>query len=180
MGPHGRDPGRRHRARLGRTPVPRTDPGGPAATSEAVSLDRLIAARTPALSVRQPWAWALIHGGKDVENRTWSTPYRGPLLIHAGKTPTTEEDWLLVRERWRWTREYAPWLATAETIPHPHVAGAFAYGAIIGHVRLVRAERNYPSEWAADGAWHWVVADPTPIDPPIPCRGQQGLFVPRL
>lgn len=38
-----------------------------------------------ALSVRQPWAWAIISGGKTIENRSWTTPYRGPLLIHAGK-----------------------------------------------------------------------------------------------
>ena len=40
------------------------------------------------LSVRQPWAW-LLFNGKDIENRTWRTSYRGPLLIHAslGKDP---------------------------------------------------------------------------------------------
>jgi hypothetical protein len=38
-----------------------------------------------ALTVRQPWAWATIYAGKDVENRRWRTTYRGPLLIHAGK-----------------------------------------------------------------------------------------------
>ena len=37
------------------------------------------------LSVRQPWAWAIIHGGKDVENRNWDTKFRGRLAIHAGK-----------------------------------------------------------------------------------------------
>ena len=35
------------------------------------------------LSVRQPWAWAIIHGGKDVENRNWYTSFRGTLAIHA-------------------------------------------------------------------------------------------------
>lgn len=38
-----------------------------------------------ALSLRQPWAWAVVHGYKDVENRSWSTKHRGPLLIHASK-----------------------------------------------------------------------------------------------
>lgn len=37
------------------------------------------------LSIRQPWAWAIFHLKKNIENRTWSTSYRGPLLIHAGK-----------------------------------------------------------------------------------------------
>lgn len=36
------------------------------------------------LTVRQPWAWAIAHGGKDVENRATLWRYRGPLLIHAG------------------------------------------------------------------------------------------------
>ena len=37
------------------------------------------------LTVKQPWAWAIIHGQKDVENRTKSLgPYRGPVAIHAG------------------------------------------------------------------------------------------------
>ena len=40
---------------------------------------------TVALSIRQPWAWLIVNGHKPVENRTWSTSYRGELLIHAGK-----------------------------------------------------------------------------------------------
>ncbi|WP_024356700.1 hypothetical protein [Leucobacter chironomi] len=38
------------------------------------------------LTVRQPWAWAIIHGGKDVENRARNLAgdYRGPVAIHAG------------------------------------------------------------------------------------------------
>ena len=38
-----------------------------------------------ALSILQPWAWLIVHGPKDVENRTWSTPFRGEFLVHAGK-----------------------------------------------------------------------------------------------
>ena len=38
------------------------------------------------LTVRQPWAWAIVHGGKDIENRTRNVAgaYRGPVAIHAG------------------------------------------------------------------------------------------------
>ncbi len=38
-----------------------------------------------ALSVRQPWAWLIVAGYKDVENRGWATKYRGRILIHAGR-----------------------------------------------------------------------------------------------
>jgi hypothetical protein len=37
-----------------------------------------------ALSIRQPWAHLIANGIKTIENRTWRTDYRGPLLIHAG------------------------------------------------------------------------------------------------
>ena len=36
------------------------------------------------LSVRQPWAWLIVHGYKDIENRTWPTRHRGDTVIHAG------------------------------------------------------------------------------------------------
>jgi hypothetical protein len=39
-----------------------------------------------ALSVRQPYAWLIIHGHKDIENRTWPTRYRGAFLVHASAT----------------------------------------------------------------------------------------------
>ena len=40
----------------------------------------------PVLSVRQPWAWALLYGGKMVENRTWARRYRGRIWIHASSS----------------------------------------------------------------------------------------------
>ena len=45
-----------------------------------------------ALSIRQPWAWLILNGYKDLENRTWRTDYRGPLLIHAGMRVETDKD----------------------------------------------------------------------------------------
>ena len=44
-----------------------------------------------ALTVRQPWAWAIIYGGKDLENRRWRTSYRGP-LIHASKNANPDPE----------------------------------------------------------------------------------------
>src|SRR5271165_5444563 len=40
-------------------------------------------ARLRALSVRQPWAWLIVNGVKDIENRSFRTDHHGPLLIHA-------------------------------------------------------------------------------------------------
>lgn len=38
-----------------------------------------------ALTLRQPWAWLVVHGGKDIENRIWATRFRGWFLIHASR-----------------------------------------------------------------------------------------------
>lgn len=38
-----------------------------------------------ALSIRQPWAWLIANGHKDIENRTSHTNFRGDFLIHASK-----------------------------------------------------------------------------------------------
>ena len=35
------------------------------------------------LSIRQPWAYLITRGSKDIENRSWPTKYRGPFLVHA-------------------------------------------------------------------------------------------------
>jgi len=45
-----------------------------------------------AISLWQPWAWAILHAGKDVENRTWPTHHRGPLLLHVAKRRTSTEE----------------------------------------------------------------------------------------
>jgi hypothetical protein len=44
-----------------------------------------------ALTIRQPWAWLIVNGHKDIENRTWPSYRRGPILIHASKGMTRAE-----------------------------------------------------------------------------------------
>lgn len=44
-----------------------------------------------AISIRQPWAWLIVNGYKDIENRTWNTKYRGQVLIHAASGLTKHE-----------------------------------------------------------------------------------------
>ena len=119
-----------------------------------------------ALTLRQPWAWAAIYGGKDVENRRWKTAYRGPLLIHAGKDadPGGSESLL-------WT------MADPEAFGRPRAAWQ-ARGAIIGLVFLADILTDSPSRWAISGCFHWMLEFPTTIAPPVPYRGRQGLWTP--
>ena len=34
------------------------------------------------LTVKNPWAFLIVHGIKDVENRNWKTNFRGNVFIH--------------------------------------------------------------------------------------------------
>ena len=116
------------------------------------------------LSIRQPWAWAILFGGKDVENRKWRTYYRGPLLIHAGR------------------REEAAARRVIAAIRRPkqtNLPTILPRGGIIGRVELVDCVQGHKSPWAEAGAWHWILENPKPMDL-IPMRGQLGLFEVRL
>ena len=46
---------------------------------------------TRALSVPQPWAFAILWGGKNIENRTWETQFRGRIWIHAPKSEWVDD-----------------------------------------------------------------------------------------
>jgi hypothetical protein len=121
-----------------------------------------------ALTIRQPWAWAVVHGGKNVESRRRRTAYRGPLLIHAAKNADPDPD---VTARVLWT------MADPETFGQPRAAWQ-ARQAVIGVAWLADVLTDSPSPWATTGWYHWVLEFPAPVDPPIPCPGRPGLWIP--
>jgi hypothetical protein len=135
------------------------------------------------LSIRQPWSWLILHQGKNIENRTWYTPYRGPLFIHAGKlwdeniqsgkASIDPEMFDLVMERYGITIEIVKqWIRESGKRTFGEV---FLTGGIVGKVDLVDCVQNHPSIWAIKGQWHWVLEHPEPL-PFMACKGQLGLF----
>lgn len=113
-----------------------------------------------ALSIQQPWAWAILHG-KDIENRTWPTRYTGPFLIHAGK----KFDF----DGYRWILANRP-LFSAD-IPH---RDAFQMGGIVGVSMIVDCVDFHESPFFF-GPWGFVLSCSRPI-PFVPCRGKLGFF----
>lgn len=125
-----------------------------------------------ALTVKQPWAWAIIHGGKDVENRSRPTKYRGLLHIHAGKG---------------WVDEGIDAIGI-EALPDSY--DEFLAGKVIGTVEVVdchpahecKQEEEFGSfdvkrcsEWAMGGNYHWVLANPQPVEP-FEAKGMLGIW----
>lgn len=116
-------------------------------------------AKPLALSVRQPWAWAVVNAHKDVENRSWNTPRRGRLLIHAGQR--------LVQSGFEFLDSLG--------IRYPEEV---IVGGLIGSVELVDCVQDSQSPWAQQGAWHWLLERPVEFRRPIDCPGRLGLFAP--
>ena len=86
-----------------------------------------------AISIRQPWAWLIVNGYKDVENRTWSTKYRGPILIHTGKKldPAFDE----LREELR--EEFDIHVPPRKELPR---------GGVVGQTTIVDCVTDYDSD----------------------------------
>jgi hypothetical protein len=134
-----------------------------------------------ALTVHQPWATALIWGGKDIENRPRRTNYRGRLWIHAGLHHPDWGNYLEVRglsgEVFGWTdtrRTSADQMERLRRMTQ-HTG---ALGVILGRVDIVGCHEAAEccTPWGHVGVWHWVVANPLPLREPVPCRGMLGLW----
>jgi hypothetical protein len=110
-----------------------------------------------ALSLKPPWPWVILNGFKPVENRSWTTKYRGPLLIHQSKT-FDWAGWNFIQKRHRLPLDCAK-----------------DKGCLVGRVDLVDVVREHPSPWAF-GPYVWVLRNPEKFSKPIPWRGQLGLF----
>ena len=136
------------------------------------------------LSVKQPWAYLLCAGIKDIENRTWKLPekYKGErVLIHASgaKMKGIEGDYFNEDQIGHLYCGRTP----LEEL-HKYHALRNQYSAIIGSVRFVDCVVNHPSIWAEKSTpieldefgfpikydkkiYNWVVEDPILFEKPI-------------
>jgi hypothetical protein len=123
-----------------------------------------------ALSIRAPWWWFILHGGKDIENRDWPTKYRGQVLVHASMWYRGEE----VGENTAIGMDIME-----DTGRDPKAVPFFtdkAYrGAIVGSVEIVDCVERSESPWFF-GRYGFVLANPRPLSTPIPFKGALKFF----
>jgi hypothetical protein len=114
-----------------------------------------------ALSIRQPWAWLIVNGHKDIENRQWRTHERGRIFVHAAAGMTRDE--------------YAIGYVMAEE--QGIILPAFEFlerGGIVGEVDIVDCVDVDPSPWFF-GEWGFVLKNAKPL-PFAPLKGRLGFF----
>lgn len=125
-----------------------------------------------ALSVRQPWAWFILRAGKRIENRTWQTTHRGPVLLHASKGMTRAEYAAGVEDAAVDTGE-----DYEAVIPGPK---ELKRGGIVGVMDIVGCRPNPRSlsdlePWEGDEGFAWTIGGVMPL-PFIECSGSLGLW----
>lgn len=115
-----------------------------------------------ALSIRQPWAWAIINAGKDIENRDWKTKFRGPVCIHAAKGLKFQE----------WDEAaYYMFRSYGFIAPEPD---DLHRGGIIGVAEIVDCVEASNSPWFF-GRYGFVLRNARPVEF-IPVKGGLGFF----
>lgn len=108
------------------------------------------------LSIKQPYAWLIANGLKDIENRDWPARYRGDFLIHAGKVPDKSAyDWI--------KQEFG--IDIPENLP---------LGGIVGKATITDCVTKSDSPWFF-GKYGFVIKNARPLEF-YPCRGQLYFF----
>ena len=130
------------------------------------------------LTVRQPWAWAIVHGGKDVENRVRNIAgdYRGPISIHAGLMGANFDS--QHPQLWPFDSRHV----TGAIIGVVDLSGVHQ-GTVTAGERSQRVLSCFQpgkpfglcSTWAQDDCWHLEFSNPRPLAVPIPFKGALGL-----
>jgi hypothetical protein len=119
-----------------------------------------------ALSIRQPWAWLIVNGHKDIENRDWPTKFRGLVCIHAGQKVEIEAAHAV---------QSCIHPVTSEDVLWDHfVPTGKGTGGIVGVAEIVDCVEASDSPWFV-GRYGFVLANARPVDF-IPVKGALGFF----
>jgi hypothetical protein len=126
-----------------------------------------------ALSIHNPWAWLIVSGYKDIENRDWPTKFRGRFLIHASKKMTNYDyddamdllDQTLPLSRVEQVCRRAKFINSDNHL-----------GGIIGEAEIVDCVTQSDSRWFF-GKFGFVITNARPL-PFRACRGMLGFFDP--
>jgi hypothetical protein len=118
-----------------------------------------------AISIKQPWSFLLTNGYKDIENRKWSTSFRGPVLVHASKT-FDHESIYLVQDILNELAEKGDFKVI--------LPKKYEMGGIVGMFTITDVVTESDNPWFF-GPKGFVVRDARPL-PFTPLRGQLNFF----
>lgn len=118
-----------------------------------------------AISLMQPWAWLMVNGYKDIENRKWNTSFRGPVLVQASKT-FDNDSMVFIRAILKQLEEAGDFKVT--------LPDKFDMGGIVGMFNITKVVTESDNPWFF-GPYGFVVKEAKPL-PFYPLRGQLNFF----
>jgi len=138
------------------------------------------------LTLTQPWASLVAVGAKRIETRSWSTPYRGPLAIHAAKGLSSVGGAVGLHalvSRWPFSEKvYAEALPLGAIVATAVLRDIWTTERIAAElerrVALGSADAEFELGFGdySSGRFGWILGDVEPLPEPIPCKGSLGLW----
>lgn len=150
-----------------------------------------------ALTLHHPWAFAIRHLGKDIENRDWTPEVcklngldkllGETIAIHGGRPPKFghNREWFALEDQvngliWDvagtdegiWTR-FQAWKDSLGRRPQ---FADFIVPGVVAIATLTHASHGSRSPWAVPDALHLMLSDMLPLAEPVQCRGAQGFW----
>lgn len=133
-----------------------------------------------ALSLRQPWASLVAVGAKKYETRTWSTKYRGPLVIHASKAAPSRSINLAGGAWWSMVctmlMGQADYLDPDGSMPRGQLLAIVELEDVLPTAQVVPTPLERSLGHFGPGRFAWHLTGPRRLAKPIPWKGRQGLF----
>jgi len=119
-----------------------------------------------AITVKLPWAWLLIYGGKDIENRDWFSRHKGDTAIHCSKT--------IERREYEAAKQFIQDRGLDVRLPSIEALKPLA-GKIIGIVDIVGCVKESQSRWFV-GTFGFVCRSPKKLLNPVAISGTMGFW----
>jgi hypothetical protein len=125
-------------------------------------MDNKLNNRMKTITIKQPFAYLICSGIKDVENRTWKTNFRGRVLIHATAkfdknfAKCEALDMFFTEEQIKQIDNYSSNVLCGSK----YTDDSLHTSAIIGSVEIVDCVKNHPSIWAIQDMYHWILSNP--------------------
>jgi hypothetical protein len=123
-----------------------------------------------AISVKQPWGWAIARGHRKVSNQAAPTAYRGPLLVHAAMRVDLDSCHSPLIRAAGWDPQ-DPLATLGAVIAVAELAGVCSPGADRAHCDC--------GPWAEPEAHHWRLAGVRALPRPVVALGWLGLWEPQ-
>lgn len=151
------------------------------------------------LSVSNPWSYLIASGIKPVENRLWTTKYRGRLYIHSSghgfvgipaaiipKDMIKTDSWHWFHHSWLYPKYNIKTLGELQKIQKKVIHDntyAMVTGCIIGYADLISIETDtnklsdIQKPWAEKGQNYWIFDNAVLFENPIaPIKGRLRIF----